>query len=228
MRAIVYRRVSTDEQVDSGHGLNAQLDACQRWCEQNEAEPVGPFDDSVTGKFGLDKRPGLIDAITELNRGDVLLVAKRDRLGRGDPLTSAMIQAAIERKGARVVSVAGEGTATDGPSDILMRRMVDAFAEYERLIISARVKAALAAKRKRLERTGKVPLGFKLLADGKTLEPVASELETVELIQRLRSEGNSLRAIAAELTARTIKTKDGGDKWSHATVQGILRRTLAA
>ena len=44
-------------------------------------------------------------------------------------------------------SAAGEGTDTDGPTDILMRRIVDAFGEYERLIIKARTKAALRSRR---------------------------------------------------------------------------------
>lgn len=59
----------------------------------------------------------------------MLIVAKRDRLGR-DPMVVAMIESAVKRKGARIVSAAGEGTDSDSPTDILMRRMVDAFAEY--------------------------------------------------------------------------------------------------
>jgi DNA invertase Pin-like site-specific DNA recombinase len=60
----------------------------------------------------------------------VLLVAKRDRIGRLDPLPMAMIESAVRRKRARIVSAAGEGTENDDPSSILMRRMIDAFAEY--------------------------------------------------------------------------------------------------
>ena len=44
-------------------------------------------------------------------------------------------------------------------------RMVDAFAEYERAIIRARTRAALAVKRGRGERTGEVPYGFRLAED---------------------------------------------------------------
>ena len=58
-----------------------------------------------------------------------------------DPLSMAMIEAAVKRHGARIVSAAGEGTEDDDPSSILMRRMIDAFAEYEKLIIGARTKS---------------------------------------------------------------------------------------
>lgn len=86
-----------------------------------------------------------MDALSILGSGDVLLVAKRDRLGR-DPLIVALIEAAVSRKGCRIVSAAEEGTASDGPTDVLMRRMVDSFAEYERLVIKSRTRAALDAK----------------------------------------------------------------------------------
>jgi DNA invertase Pin-like site-specific DNA recombinase len=89
----------------------------------------------------------------QLKPGDSLLVAKRDRLGR-DPIVVAMIESAVVRKGARIVSAAGEGTEGDEPSHVLMRHLIDAFAEYERLIIVARTKAALQAKKARGERVG--------------------------------------------------------------------------
>ena len=153
MATIAYLRVSTDQQTQSGAGLDAQHDACLRVA----GELAGVYrDEGVSGKTGLDKRPALLEAIAELGKGDVLIVAKRDRLGR-DPLVVAMIESAVQRKGARIVSAAGEGTDSDSPTDVLMRRMVDAFAEYERLIIGARTKAALQAKKQRGERTGSIP-----------------------------------------------------------------------
>ena len=60
-----------------------------------------------------------------------------------------MIESAIARKGARIASAAGEGTDNDDPSSILMRRMIDAFAEYERLIIKAKTKQLYELKKKR-------------------------------------------------------------------------------
>ena len=63
----------------------------------------------------------------------------------------------------------GEGTEGDEPTNVLMRRIVDAFAEYERLIIAARTRAALQAKIRRGHRCGKVRFGYDLAADGKTL-----------------------------------------------------------
>ena len=87
-----------------------------------------------------------------------------------------MIEAAIRRRGARIVSAAGEGTEGDGPTDVLTRRIVDACGEYERLIIKARTKAALAVKNGRGEKTGgAIPYGSirgpdKLGSNGKAVK----------------------------------------------------------
>ncbi len=75
--------------------------------------------------------------------GDILLVAKRDRLGR-DVLNVALVERLVERRGGRVYSAAGEGTDDDGPTGQLMRTMVDAFAAYERAIIRVRTESAMA------------------------------------------------------------------------------------
>ena len=58
----------------------------------------------------VDDEPPVRD--DALGKGDVLIVAKRDRLGR-DVLNVAMFERLAERKGARIVSAAGEGTDTN-------------------------------------------------------------------------------------------------------------------
>jgi Resolvase, N terminal domain len=125
--------------------------------DRGMAEPLGHSFDRATARrerhgVGL---PEMVEANAGvLGSGGVLLVANHDRIGRLEPMTMAMIERAVQRKGGRIVSAAGEGTENDDPSSILMRRMVDALAEYERLVIKARTKATLGSKRKRGEKTG--------------------------------------------------------------------------
>lgn len=223
MRIVTYLRVSTEEQAESQAGLRAQRDSCGDWARRNGGTQAGEFaDEAVSGAASLDSRPGLLDAIASLEKGDVLLVAKRDRIAR-DPIVAAMIEAAASRRGARIVSAAGEGTDGDGPTDVLMRRIVDAFAEYERLVIKARTKAALRAKIRRGERVGAVRYGYSLAVDGKTLEPLAAEQAVIGIIEELRLAGESYEKIAAELTRRGIPTKTG-KRWGATTVWKIANR----
>src|SRR5687767_9390194 len=128
--AIAYRRVSTDEQTESGLGLAAQTTAIKQAAARANLTIRATFTDAgVSGGLPIEKRPELIAALAALRRGDVLLIAKRDRLAR-DVVNAALIEATTKRKGARIQSAAGEGTDADGPSDQLMRMMIDAFASY--------------------------------------------------------------------------------------------------
>ena len=223
-RVVGYLRVSTDDQA---LGPVAQREALARWCAANGAELVAVFADlGVSGGAPLDRRPELLAALDalEAHGAGVLLVAKRDRLAR-DPVVAAMIEAAAERVGARVASAAGEGEGAD-PTAILMRRIVDAFAEYERLMIRARTRAALGVKKARGERVGSVPYGFRLAADGVHLEADPAEARAVELVRSLRAEGLSLRAIGERLAAAGCVPRGGG-AWNPNTVRRIAAAVAA-
>lgn len=227
MRAIGYVRVSTDMQAESGLGLAAQRDAIAASAKRLGFTVDALHEDAgLSGKLGIDERPALLQAVSELRRGDVLLVAKRDRLGR-DVVTVAMIERLVGRKGARVVSAAGEGTDQEGPTGELMRTIVDAFAQYERALIATRTRLALRAKRARGERAGEIPFGYTLAEDGKTLAAVPAELEALAFARDRRESGASFRLIARELLASGISTKKGG-AWHPETVRSMLAHARSA
>ncbi len=225
MRLVGYCRVSTTEQAESGNGLEAQRAACEAYAASQGATIAAWYEDAgVSGRSSIDKRPGLLDAIAELGKGGQLVVAKRDRLSR-DPIVGAMAESAAKRKGARIVSAAGEGTEDDGPTSVLMRRMVDAFAEYEALVIAARTKAALRAKARRGERVGQIPFGYRLADDGVQLVEHEGEQRALTLIRDLRAGGMSYRAIVAELGVRGVRPR--GKRWHETTVGRLLTRDAA-
>jgi site-specific DNA recombinase len=232
--AIAYLRCSTDEQADSRAGLDAQLHAIRSWADKHGIELVATFSDAgVSGAAPLDKRTGLLDAVNALGRGDILVVAKRDRLSR-DPVSAAVVERMVAKSKGRIVSAAGEGTDDDEPTSILLRRIVDAFSEHERLLIAARTRAALTAKARKGERVGPLPLGYAADRPARHLRPdddaaarlvpVAEELAVVARIRADRAAGRSMRDIAARLTADRVPTKTGRAAWSHSTVQRVLDR----
>jgi DNA invertase Pin-like site-specific DNA recombinase len=106
-----------------------------------------------------------------------------------------------------------------------MRRIVDAFAEYERQIIRARTRAALGAKAARGERVGEVPLGARVAADGRHLEADPREREALATIRRLRESGLSIRRIADELNRAGVPAR--GKRWHPTTVARVLAREAA-
>ena len=223
-RALAYLRVSTEKQADSGLGLDAQQASVTAAAARLGLPLVCVYTDAgVSGSLSIEDRPVLLEAVSALKRGDVLLVAKRDRIGR-DVIAVAMIERLIAKRGARIVSAAGEGTETDDPSGVLMRRLIDSFGEYERLIIAARTRAALAAKRRRGERTSRfAPFGFRLSADGRTIEPDAVEQATVQQIREHRAAGLSLTTIAETLNRAGSRTR-AGSAWRFEYVRAVLKR----
>lgn len=218
--AFAYLRVSTDAQADSGLGLEAQRAAVEAAARRLGLALVGVFaDEGLSGKLDLEDRPQLFAAVQGLKRGDVLLVAKRDRLGR-DLVGVAMIERSIIRKGARIISAAGEGTEGTDAGAMMQRQILDVFAEYERRLIGQRTKAALSAKRARGERAGNVPFGYQLGANGQQLEPCEAERAVLSILGELRAAGYSLRQIAAELNRQGFTTRRG-TAWRHQYVAAL-------
>lgn len=225
MRAIAYVRVSTDMQADSGAGLAAQRAAIRTYAARAGLEIVATFEDAgISGTAGLEDRPALAAAVGQLRRGDILIVAKRDRLGR-DQLVTLMIEKAVARRGAAIASADGVGNG-DTAADVFMRGVMDAAAAFERSLIAARTKAAMAAKRKAGERVGDIPFGYDLGDDGR-LVPNAAEQLILEKIRACREAGVSLRRIASILTEEGFATKKGNATWNHNTIRSILRRQAA-
>src|SRR5438067_7782716 len=91
-RAWAYLRVSTDKQAESGLGLEAQQ-ASVTACASRLGLPLAAvfMDAGTSGALAIEDRPVLLDAIGAIKRGDVLIVAKRDRIGR-DVIAVAMIE----------------------------------------------------------------------------------------------------------------------------------------
>lgn len=220
MKYIIYLRVSTDQQVNSRLGLEAQRQLCLKTVP-NGSEVLEFADEGFSGALEIEKRPALLSALNFLDKNDILLVAKRDRIGR-DPIVNAMIERAVERKKARLVSASGDVNDSKDPACILMRRMVDAFAEYERLIIGARTKAALAVLKKDNKRTGYIPYGYQLCTDNVHLERNEYEQKNLSLINEDREYGFSFRRIAQRLNERKVYNRNG-QQWNHVSVSRVMK-----
>lgn len=219
---VIYCRVSTEQQGESGLGLEAQSAACTSYA-QNQGWEHTICTEVASGSAPLAQRCGLQRAISLLDGNScVLLVAKRDRLSRGDVMATAMIEAAVKRAGARVVSVAGEGTEDDSPVSVLMRRIIDAFGEYERLLIGLRTSAALRARYGRGQpATKEMPYGYGVNeTDG--VFRVDAEQAVIVSARMLREQGSSLRGVCQYLNGEGLRTRSGS-KWHPELVSRICK-----
>ncbi len=204
--AVAYLRVSTEDQ----HlGPEAQRAAITQWASRAGVTVAAWHTDAgVSGASELPDRPALAAALVDLAaRGaGVLVIAKRDRLAR-DVVVAATIERAAARHGARVISADGVGNG-DTPADQFMRTILDGAAAYERALIRARTRAALAAKRARGERAGTVPWGYRAV-EGGALVPEPAEQAVAARALALRAAGLSLRRIVAALAAEGLCSRAG-------------------
>jgi site-specific DNA recombinase len=222
MNAVIYLRVSTEEQSQSGLGLEAQETACRSLAGTLGASEVLLFTDAgISGSKGIEDRPGLTEALATLRKGDVLIVAKRDRIAR-DMLVTLTVEKVVAKRGARLLSVAGEGSDSDGVTGLILRTMTDLFAQVERETIRSRTRSALQVKKAKAERVGAIPYGFRLAEDGTHLIESEREQRIIALVQSLREDGLSLRAIVAKLNADSVSTRTG-NVWQLTQVARILK-----
>lgn len=222
--AIAYVRVSSDAQAESGAGLAAQRTAIEAYAAKAGLTITAWHEDAgVSGAAGIEDRPGLLAAIGELRRGAALVIAKRDRLAR-DTFVSLVIEKAVQKRGAVIVSADGLGNG-ETPADQFMRSILDATGQFERSLIRQRTRAAMAAKRKAGQVIGEVPFGWDATDDGRLVEN-AAEQNVIRCMIDCRSSGMSLRQIAAILNGKAITTKKGR-RWYGESVRSILDRYAA-
>ncbi len=221
MTAIGLTRVSTQGQAESGLGVDAQRAAIEKCARDLSLEVSAWFsDDGVSGAAPIEKRLGLLSAIRAVNKGDVLIVAKRDRLAR-DPMVAACCEIEVGRRGGRIVSASGEGSEEKGPAGKLLRGILDLVAEFERAMISARTKGAKAAARVRGDHIGGlIPYGKRL--EGDKLVDDQNEQEAIRLARQLRETGVSFARVGKELLERGHRPRRA-KKWHVTQVQRMCR-----
>ena len=133
-RAVIYLRVSTTEQAhgaDSaeGYSIPAQREACTRKAADLDAAVVAEFADrgesaKTTARPALQ---AMLALLAEHKDIDYVIVHKVDRLAR-NRADDVQIQLAIERAGARLISVSE--SVDDTPSGRLVRNIMADLAEF--------------------------------------------------------------------------------------------------
>lgn len=205
-RAVVYIRVSTDEQ---GASIEAQRETCVRLAGQQGYEIVGEHvDENISGAIPIDKRPALKCALQELadNGADRLIVAKLDRLARNVRVALEIDEDYAARHGWAIVF----GDLDIDTSTAVGKMQLSMFAtvaRFERDRISERTREALAIKRAQGVRLGR---------------PSVLPTEIVARIVAEHNAGSSLRGIAVGLNRDAIPTARGGGVWYGSTVRKVL------
>ena len=189
-RVAIYARVSTD-----GQTVENQLRELKGVARRHKWKIVETFtDNGISGANGREKRPGFDALCKGIARRDFDMVAvwSVDRLGRS---LQHLITFLGELHAKDVdLYLHQQGIDTSTPAGKAMFQMMGVFAEFERAMIQARIKAGLSRAKSKGKRLGR--------------PPVPHEVRAAVLDARRR--GKSIREIARELTV------------GHGTVQRIV------
>src|SRR5829696_6453664 len=151
-RAILYARVSTDEQARSGYSLAQQMEALREYAAREGYEILEEVMDPGQSGASLE-RPG-IDRVRDLVAGgdiSVVLAQDRDRFSR-EPAYTYLLKREFEEHGCKMRALNDRGD--DSPEGELMDGVFDQFAKFER------AKTAERTRRGRLVRNSRANYGF--------------------------------------------------------------------
>ena len=154
-RAILYARVSTDEQARSGYSLAQQLEALREYAAREGYEVLEEVSDPGQSGASLE-RPGM-DRVRDLVAGggvSVVLAQDRDRFAR-EPAYHYLLRREFEERGTKLRSLNDHGD--DSPEGELTDSILDQLAKFERAKTTERSRRGKLRK----ARQGKIVAGHR-------------------------------------------------------------------
>jgi putative DNA-invertase from lambdoid prophage Rac len=95
------------------------------------------IEENISGSVAAKQRPGFMKLIDRMERGDVLVVTKLDRLGRNAMDVRATVEQ-LENSGVRVHCLALGGVDLTSPAGKMTMQVIAAVAEFERDLLIER------------------------------------------------------------------------------------------
>ncbi len=226
-RAVLYARVSTDEQARHGYSLRQQIERLREYCQERGIEVVEEITDPGQSGATLD-RPGM-DHVRDLVAAggiSVVLAQDRDRFAR-EPAYHYLLRREFEEYGTvlRALNDNGDGS----PESELQQGILDQLAKFERAKMTERTRRGRLqrAREGKILPVGHPPYGFTYNADNTNYvvkEPEAAIVR--EIFERLAC-GASVRSVERDMTERGILSPGGsGRGWNRTIRYAVSRRTM--
>ncbi len=218
-RAVIYLRVSTNDQVKTdydvdGFSIRAQREACERKAAELGAVVVDEYIDRGESAKSAD-RPELQRMLKDLRaKGqiDAVIVHKVDRLARSREDDMAIV-VAIRKAGAQLVSATENIDET--PQGKLLHGIMATIAEFYSANLASEARKGMLQKAKSGGTITKAPLGYintrERLDGGKEVRTVSIDTDRAHYIQwafEAYASGNwSMIEIARTLNERGMRTR---------------------
>ena len=232
MRAAIYARVSTLRQAQA-QTIDQQLSRLQTHVQQQgwSLDAAHIFrDDGYSG--ATLNRPGLDDLRDRASMADfdVVVITAPDRLARRY-IHQVLLIEELQQRGCTVVFV--ERPMSSDPNDQLLLQIRGAVAEYERTLITERMRRGKVAKL----RSGQLlpwtrrPFGYQLDPEHPR-DPAGVRVDPYEaaIVQQIYAwylaEGSSIYGVIKQLKGTGIRSPRGSTCWTNASVRGVLTNPM--
>lgn len=208
--AVIYARYSSHNQTEQS--IEGQLRDAYAFAQRRGLTVIGEYIDRAFSGTN-DSRPDFQRMIRDAERKQFryILVWKLDRFAR-NRYDSALYKTRLKKHGVRVLSVME--AVSDGPEGILMEGLLESMAEFYSANLSENIRRG---QRESVAKGwflgGAVPYGYRSTPDHK----LAAHPDTAPVVReifRRYAAGETLTAIAADLTRRGIPTAHGAGRWT--------------
>lgn len=195
--AIIYLRVSTEEQVDN-FSLDTQLDICQKEAVRRGLRIVRTFREEGKSAKTINGRPELVELLhyckKNKNTLGALIIYRLDRLSRqtSDYLS---IRKSLISNNITLIS-ASEPTGTS-PTDTLLETIMASFAQHDNDVRSERTRNGMRARYLSGLITRKPPLGYVMNANKIPVEDPEAWEQMKQAWDLMATGTKSLREITA-------------------------------
>jgi site-specific DNA recombinase len=188
-RAIIYTRVSTEEQASEGHSLEAQARICRAFADQRGWSVVALYEDAgISGKN--DRRKGFQAVLADVRQGraDIVVTHKLDRFSRSI-IDILVYMRELSKLGVSYASATEQFDFTT-PMGKVVLTILAAFAEWYLDNLSAETKKGKKERAQKGLWNGNPPFGYRVNPDTKRLEIEPHEAEGVRMAFREYAAGH--------------------------------------
>ena len=226
MRAGIYARVSSDEQVE-GFSLDAQRRAAAEFCAGREWRVVEEYVDEGKSARGDDlaKRPAFQRMMADAAAGrlDVVVVHKLDRFARNIRVTFEQFQV-LHRHRVLFASVGERGFDFTTPMGQVVLSVLAAFAQYYSDNLGQEVRKGKRERKAQGRHNGLLPFGVKTNSDGIPI-PDPATYPGLLLAFGEAAKGASDREVAEHINAAGYRTTGnrGRNPFTKDTVRPLLQ-----
>jgi DNA invertase Pin-like site-specific DNA recombinase len=207
-----YARVSTVQQADEGESLDVQQRVIAGYATMHDLTVEKVFvERGVSGSKPLADRPQGDALLAALQRGDVLITPKLDRMFRS-ALDALDVLGKLKAAGVSLHMIDLGGDVTGNGVSRLVFTILSAVAEAERDRTRERTTEVKRDQRQRGRYLGgAVPWGYRVGEAG-TLVPIPEQQAALKRMRKLRDQGLALRAIADRMKAAGVAISHVGVK----------------